>query len=413
MKDFVVSFFFIFITVLLFGQTETGNIEDYLGDIIDNAPGTTGDNYMEPSSAQLNLWNSTVDFILVDDLVNARLSVSGLNYQITEFTDTSISPSQIFYVLEEKSPQSNYWGTYVFSKTPTRNSLVIQAPHSKFDTNTGKQAVYCFKNTVARAVFINGTHRCNSANFSSCSGTTSVCGSSDSYRISDMAHTTTSIFQKTTENVFNAISNSVFIQLHGFGKQSTDPYVIMSNGTRETPTSDYATLIKDALFIEDNSLTFELAHINTSWTRLIGFTNTQGRLINNSSDFCATSATITSGRFIHVEQEKSKLRDDENDWIKMSNALSNVFSSTLSTDDFAVNNEILVYPNPASNRIFVKGENILSVDTFNLLGQKISTTYNTQYDPVFSIDLEKNLNTIYLLKIITGSKVIFKEILVH
>ena len=413
MKDFVVSFFFIFITVLLFGQTETGNIEDYLGDIIDNAPGTTGDNYMEPSSAQLNLWNSTVDFILVDDLVNARLSVSGLNYQITEFTDTSISPSQIFYVLEEKSPQSNYWGTYVFSKTPTRNSLVIQAPHSKFDTNTGKQAVYCFKNTMARALFINGTHRCNSANYSSCSGTTSVCGSNDSYRISDMAHTTTSIFQKTTENVFNAISNSVFIQLHGFGKQSTDPYVIMSNGTRETPTSDYATLIKDALFIEDNSLTFELAHINTSWTRLIGFTNTQGRLINNSSDFCATSATITSGRFIHVEQEKSKLRDDENDWIKMSNALSNVFSSTLSTDDFAVNNEILVYPNPASNRIFVKGENILSVDTFNLLGQKISTTYNTQYDPVFSIDLEKNLNTIYLLKIITGSKVIFKEILVH
>ena len=413
MKDVVVSFCFIFITVFLYGQTEIGNIEIYLGDIIDNAPGSTGDNYMEPSTTQLNLWNSTVAFILVDDLVNARSNASGLNYQITEFTDTSISPSQIFYVLEEKSPQSNYWGTYVFSKTPTRDNLVIQAPHSKFDTNTGKQAVYCFKNTMARALFINGTHRCNSANYSSCSGTTSVCGSNDSYRISDMAHTTTSIFQKTTENVFNAISNSVFIQLHGFGKQSTDPYVIMSNGTRETPTSDYATLIKDALFIEDNSLTFELAHINTSWTRLIGFTNTQGRLINNSSDFCTTSATITSGRFIHIEQEKSKLRDDENDWMKMSNALSNVFSSTLSTDDFAFNYEVLVYPNPASNRIFVKGENIQSVDIFNLLGQKIKTTYNTQYDPIFSIDLEKNLNAIYLLKIITDSKIIFKEIVVH
>ncbi len=413
MKDVVVSFCFIFITVFLYGQTEIGNIEIYLGDIIDNAPGSTGDNYMEPSTTQLNLWNSTVAFILVDDLVNARSNASGLNYQITEFTDTSISPSQIFYVLEEKSPQSNYWGTYVFSKTPTRDNLVIQAPHSKFDTNTGKQAVYCFKNTMARALFINGTHRCNSANYSSCSGTTSVCGSNDSYRISDMAHTTTSIFQKTTENIFNAISNSVFIQLHGFGKQSTDPYVIISNGTRETPTSDYATLIKDALFIEDNSLTFELAHINTSWTRLIGFTNTQGRLINNSSDFCTTSATITSGRFIHIEQEKSKLRDDENDWMKMSNALSNVFSSTLSTDDFAFNYEVLVYPNPASNRIFVKGENIQSVDIFNLLGQKIKTTYNTQYDPIFSIDLEKNLNAIYLLKIITDSKIIFKEIVVH
>jgi len=33
-----------------------------------------------------------------------------------------------------------------------------------------------------------------------------------------------------------------FIQLHGFGKQSADPYVIMSNDTRESPTSDKATL---------------------------------------------------------------------------------------------------------------------------------------------------------------------------
>jgi hypothetical protein len=100
----------------------------------------------------------------------------------------------------------------------------------------------------------------------------------------------------------------------------------MSNGTRETPTTDYATLIKDALLIEDNTLTFKLAHIDTGWTRLIGFTNTQGRLINNSTDHCNTSATTTSGRFIHIEQEKSKLREDASVWAKMSNALGSVFN---------------------------------------------------------------------------------------
>lgn len=412
MKVYVASFLFIFITVFLFGQAATGDIENYLGDIIDNAPGSTGDNYVEPSLTQLGTWNTAVNFILADDLTNARSNANGMNYQITEFTDTSISPSQIFYVLEEKSPQLNYWGTYVFSKTPARNNLIIQAPHSKFDTNTGKQAIYCFKNTLAKAVFINGTHRCNSDSFSSCSGTTSACGSNDSYRISDLAHTTTSIFQKTTENLFANISNSVFIQLHGFGKQPTDPYVIMSNGTRETPTTDYATLIKDALLVEDNSLTFELAHINISWTRLIGFTNTQGRLINNSTDHCTTSATTTSGRFIHIEQEKSKLRDDENDWIKMSDALSNVFSSTLSNDDFDFKNKILVYPNPASKKVFVEGENIQYIDIFNLLGQKIRTKYNFESKYSVPLDFDTNLGKIFFLKIVTPSRSISKKIII-
>ena len=313
-------------------DTASGDIETYVGNLIDSAPGSTGDNYVEPNGTELNAWNTVLDDLLADNLSGARTNACNLNYKVTEFTDTSISPNQIFYVLEEKSPQQNYWGTYVFSKTPKRENLVLMAPHSKFDTNTGKEAVHCFKNNVARAVFLNGTHRCNSSNFSGCSGTTSVCGSSESYRVSDLAHNTASMFQKSTENLFNNISTSVFIQLHGFAKQASDPYVIMSNGTRITPSPDYATLIKDALFVEDNTLTFELAHINTSWTRLIGFTNTQGRLINNSADYCTSSATNTSGRFVHIEQEKTKLRDDVTGWSKMSNALGNAFPISCSID---------------------------------------------------------------------------------
>lgn len=307
-------------------QIASGDIEAYMGNIIDNVLGSSGDNYKVPTSTQLNTWNLVIDAILTENISEAVSKSSEINYQITKFTDTSLTPNQIFYILEERSNQSNYWGTFVFSKTPTRENLILTAPHIKYDTNTGYEAVYCFKNNLTKAVFINGTHRCNSNSYSTCSGTTSACGTSESYRISDMAHNTNSIFQKTTEILFSNISNSVFIQLHGFAKQASDPYVIMSNGTRETPTTDYAVLIRDALLVEDNSLTFKLAHIDTDWTRLIGFTNTQGRLINNSPDFCNTSATTTSGRFIHIEQEKSKLRDDAIGWAKMSNALKNVFN---------------------------------------------------------------------------------------
>ncbi|MCK5677734.1 MAG: hypothetical protein KAH72_04595, partial [Flavobacteriaceae bacterium] len=169
MRNFT-NLFILIISTSFFAQVETGNIEIYIGNIIDNAPGSSENNYVVPSNTQLNTWNTVVDFVMADNLVDARSNASTINYQITEFTDTSVSLTQIFYVLEELSPQSNYWGTYVFSKTPIRDNLIIQAPHSNFDTNTGKQAIYCFKNTVARAVFINGTHRCNSDSFSSCSG---------------------------------------------------------------------------------------------------------------------------------------------------------------------------------------------------------------------------------------------------
>jgi hypothetical protein len=413
MKNYLVSLFFIFTTVFLFGQTATGNIEDYVGNIIYNAPGSTGDNYIEPNATQLNTWNTVINFILIEDLINARSNANGLNYQINEFTDISISPNQIFYVLEEKNPQSNYWGTFIFSQTPLRNNLIIQAPHSKFDTNTGKEAIYCFKNTLDKAVFINGTHQCNSSSFSPCSGTTSVCGSSNSYKISDLAHTTTSMFQKTTENLYANISNSVFIQLHGFGKQPTDPYVIMSNGTRETPSSDYAVMIKDALLTEDSSLTFELAHINTSWTRLIGFTNTQGRLINNSSNFCNTSAITTSGRFVHIEQEKLKLRDNELGWEKMSNALVHVFASTLSTDEIGIINKIIVYPNPSLDKVFIQGEHIQYVDVYNLLGQKIKTKNNSLNKNSVVLYFNNSFNKTYFLRIVTPSNSILKKVILR
>lgn len=405
----ITTIFFIINFITLFAQTATGNLETYIDNIIDNSPGSSGDNYVVPNQSQINSWNSIVNFILDENLVNARSNADMINYQITEFIDISISPNQVFYVLEEKSEQTYYWGTYVFSKTPSRNNLIIQAPHSKYDTNTGKQAVFCFKNIVARAVFINGTHRCNSDSFSSCSGTTSVCGSSDSYRVSDMAHNVNSMFQKTTEILFNNISNSVFIQLHGFGKNSTDPYVIMSNGTRETPTTDYAVLIKDALLVEDNTLTFKLAHIDQSWTRLIGFTNTQGRLINNSTNPCNTSAATTTGRFIHIEQEKSKLRDNQNDWIKMSNALANVFSSTLSVNDYNFKN-ILIGPNPTSGKININNNYLKNAEIFSVYGQKINVIQQVNNSKTI-IDLNNQTSGVYFLRLKTEKGMITKKII--
>ncbi len=404
-------FLFLMMPFCLFSQTETGNIEDYIATKISNSPGSSGDDYIIPTNNDLSVWNTVIDAILAENIGIARINATSLNYQITEFTDTSLSPNQIFYVLEEKSSQTNYWGTFVFSKTPIRDNLVIQAPHSKYDTNTGKEAVHCFKNLVAKALFINGTHRCNNSDSSSCSGTTSACGSTAAFRVSDLAHNTISIFQKTTENVFNTVANSVFIQLHGFSKKSTDPYVIISNGTRVTPTTDYASQLKEALFAVDNNLTFKLAHIDTGWTRLIGFTNTQGRLINNSADYCSTSATTTSGRFIHVEQEKSKLRADVNGWAKMKTALSNVFSSTLGVDIYDLEEEVTITPNPTTGLVKITGGNIKRIEVLNQLGQSVQSTNYPKNKNSVLINLKNQALGIYFLKIETTKGTLKKKII--
>jgi len=308
-------------------QYGSGSIETYLGNIIDNdVPGSSGNNYKEPTISEIAIWELVIKAILDKNISVAVQKSALLKYQIKEFTDNLLSPQQTFIILEKKSSQSNYWGTYVFSKTPSSENLVISAPHIKYDTNTGKQAAYCFRNNLAKALFINGTHRCNNEIPTSCDGTTTACSStSEAYRISDMAHTVRSVFQKTTEILATSLPSRIFVQLHGFDKNPSDPSVIMSNGTRETPVVDYASLIKAALLSEDNSLTFKIAHIDKDWTKLTGFSNTQGRYLNNSPDPCSTSATSTTGRFIHIEQERLKLRDDIAGWKKMSNALKGVF----------------------------------------------------------------------------------------
>jgi len=307
-------------------QYASGNIETYLRDLIDNVPGISGNNYKVPTEDDLKQWDLIIEAILDDNITEAVEQAVYVNYQIVEFTDTFATPDQVYYILKEFVVRNNYWGTFVFSKTPKKENLVLAAPHILHDQNTGYQAAYAFRQNVPKALFISGAHRCNREESSPCSGTSRACSSSLApYRVSDVPHMVNSAFQRTTEVMFDRLPNSVFVQLHGFDKEPTDPYLIMSNGTNKTPQTDYVVLLRNALLAEDNSLTFKIPHIDVNWTRYAAFDNTQGRYINGSPSPCSVPATNTTGRFVHIEQERSKLRANEAGWAKISNALEKVF----------------------------------------------------------------------------------------
>ena len=306
---------------------KSDNLITYFNNLISAIPDTTPRGvYVEPTSEQMNIWERALNAMFAGNYSTAHGIADSIGYEVVSFMDTEPNPDKQYYFLEKKDTGSNYWGTVVLNPNPLRQKLFIQSPHPKYDYNTGKQGIHVFKQAGARGFYISGTHRCNSLTASECAGTTTVCsGVDEAFRKSDQPHNLISALQRSTEVFDEQISGMIAIQLHGFTKGTGDPYVIMSNGTRDTPSTDWLTELMNNLEAQDTSLTYELMHVNTSWTKLAGLTNVQGRYLNNSSSPCSSSASVASGRFLHLEQEKTKLRDDITGWNKMANAIISTF----------------------------------------------------------------------------------------
>lgn len=395
------------------GQSLRGDLETYLNTYLENIPRRDGNDYTTLGMQQLADWKEMVTLIGQDKIEEARGIAENFDYQIIAYTHTGNLEERLYYLVEEKPPQKHFWGTYVVHASPCREQLIIQAPHPIHDSNTGKQAIYCFLRLEANALMLAGTHRCNHELESDCDGSTSVCtGTSSPYPISDMAHNVKSIFQKTTETLLEEVEDVVFLQLHGFAKRSTDPYVIMSNGTRVTPSVDYVRFLKESLQQQDPILSFKLAHIDQNWNRLIGFTNTQGRLINMSNDPCEESASQSKGQFIHLEQERSRLRENVGGWEKLRGALAEVFTCEPLAVISDMNSLFSLYPNPSSgSEIYITGTNILAVEIRDLQG---ALKYYEKFPATNSVELDApGLSSgMYIAKILSGTQAIYKQLVV-
>ncbi|MEQ8239731.1 MAG: T9SS type A sorting domain-containing protein [Cyclobacteriaceae bacterium] len=349
-----------------------GSLFDYITLKISALPSTEGNNYLDATNGQKEAWNDAMELVLQNDLVSASEILSGLGYRLVHFLETASNTK--YSVIEREVTSQNHWGIYVISQNPCRDNVVIQCPHPMFDTNTGKQGIFTFLELDAKALFIGGTHRCNSGSLSSCSGTTTACGANGPFRISDQAHNADGIFQKTTEFLLQANPSTVFIQFHGFGKRAGDPNAILSNGTRVTPQTDYISELIAEMNTEDPTLTFRAGHLDLDWERLLAFTNTQGRLINGSSEPCRTGSSVSQGQFIHVEQELAMFRSDQTGWVRWIEPMKRVFdcikTEPLTSDQFY--HDGLIYPNPFDSEVTVQDSyyaDLLMV--YNATGQLI------------------------------------------
>ena len=319
-------------------RTLFGNLENYLSDYVATLPVSGSNVYRDPAEAdRLNLGNATT-MIMNGDLSEAQEIAMLSGYEVIRYIDNSQLSNREFYGLQPQPGSSNYWGI-LFLNPDACIDVILQCPHPRFDSNTGLQGAYIFTHLDAKGLMISGTHRCNSIAPTDCDGTTSVCGSSSAYRISDIAHNTESLFQTYTEALAED-SATYFIQLHGFAKNSGDPNLIISNGTRQTPQEDPIADIRNGLWTVDPDLTFKIIHIHTDWTRLTAFTNTQGRYLNGSTDPCFQNASASTGRFIHIEQEYDRFRKDASGWELMRRGLEEAFECQVSTSQVEIQEEL-------------------------------------------------------------------------
>jgi hypothetical protein len=371
--------------------TQSGDLSAHVDSIIAAMPTTYGGgDYLQPNAASRTLWREIIDHILSGEYANAHTKALTKNYQVVLFTDTASPNSPVHIVLERTTTStSRYWGTFVFSALPLRPHLVIQSPHPRYDLNTGYQSMRVYQHAAAHALFVSGAHRCNGVSASPCDGTTSVCGESAAYRYSEQCHVVKSTFQITTEAMMDDDPALLVVQPHGFAKQSGDPDLIISNGTSYSPSGvDYAVAIRDAFQSVDPTLTDKVGHIDLEWTRLLGTTNTQGRLMNGSADPCETAATSASGQFVHIEQARTGLRDSEANWMKLAQAVGDAVPDEVTTvreGTRAPGARILgSYPNPFSGQtridIEVGRPGSIQLDIFDAAGRRVVTLTRGNYD---------------------------------
>lgn len=309
---------------IVFVVPTCAQIEHHIDTKILALPKKGGKQYTIPTEQEFVQWKKIVSQILADSILHAANNAVKIGYRLSEWKEDG----EVYYVLQSSS---KYWGTYIFNNNSCRSELIIQVPHPLNDMNTGRQGIRAFKELDARVFCLSGTHRYNNEPFS------------------DPTAHHISIFQATTEIVHDRLSNPVFVQLHGFGKQSTDPDIILSNGTRVVDST--LILLQNNFLSIDSTLTFKVSFVDQQWTRLLGLSNPQGRYINVSS----------KGVFIHLEQSFQKVRDTPENWKKVSLALAKTypckeFTSIEVRDDY--DNIILQFLPLRKYKVYINGNKI-------------------------------------------------------
>ncbi|HUJ62874.1 MAG TPA: hypothetical protein VLX92_30435, partial [Kofleriaceae bacterium] len=220
------------------------------------------------------------------------------SYELIRLVDPIAGPLR---VVVEPQP-ALFYGTYAANPAPTRE-LAVEAPHPLFDTDTELQATAVFVQTGARYLLVAGSHRCADPAASPCSGTTTACGASAPYRISDAAHADALPFYAIHAVLSARDASLSFLQLHG-NSQPGCPGALVSDCSGAWSDTGLAATLAAALTSQGVAIGECGSGYPTSACDLCGTDNVEARDTAGATTAC-TQDGASYGRFVHVEQQRS------------------------------------------------------------------------------------------------------------
>jgi hypothetical protein len=226
------------------------------------------------------------------------------SYRLIRYTDGRAGSLAVVAEVDAAAQPapSLFWGTYAAPRAPTvatRATLAIEAPHPLFDIGTERESADLFVQGGARYLIIAGGHRCADAAQSGCSGTTTACGATQSYRISDAAHATALPFFAVHVALSSTTPPLSFLQLHG--NSQSCPEALVSDTSGHWTDAGTAAALSAALASRGVTVGKCGAGYPTAGCTLCGTENVEARLTAGSADAC-TQPGSAYGRLVHVEQ---------------------------------------------------------------------------------------------------------------
>lgn len=303
---------------------QTGNLTDRLialksSSSPDRRIDTTEDTnrYVEPGPAEMATFRAAIAQMDAGQYEAAFATAQPLGFEVVEYRDTQTGATIHLLIEREVPGQPGYagGGIYVFDNNPeARQNLILEAPHPIQDGKTLDEAALAIPQLRPRLAMIAGTNRRNHTTLTPC--TNAVV---DDYRISDVAHVTTAYFHGAHLELYNAVPDTLTVQLHGFCKSCHGSafHVIASNGVGQyrstlTPTWLLATNINAMAHMLPNPAGVSNAAVYDYDVEFLGATNTaQGRINNGVAlgNECSDDAVAAFETFLHIEQSEA-VRDD-------------------------------------------------------------------------------------------------------
>jgi len=279
-----------------------------------------GQNAQATQAADLTSFDETLSALIARVLYTAKTQAATIDYELIHVVDAVNNAAGDQYCLRESAVRGRGFFCVDYNKG---NPKHIAAPHPLYDSLTRGEAVDLLFGTNAKYLSISTTHRCANAATSSCSGTTSACGASGPFKVSDMAHNVATFFHDFSSKIHNQASTLMTLQAYGCGStacpsngNSGDIVARLSAGTtQDLGASETVNQLKTELATPVAGLTGasvkSCSEAGELDRQLCGTPNVSGRYINGeTTDPRQTAATVfTNSGFLHIEQN-SDLRTD-------------------------------------------------------------------------------------------------------